>query len=775
MAQTSLRAYQDKLDSLLLEDKRDAVIAHARHIIQSAPLNLRAWSQFAAALQADGRGDDAAAVWRRVLGARPLDFKTHWQLAQVYQATGQGERAILHAERAYDLRPKDAEAGALLRRLYAEVRGQDARPELSPGGLAQECIRDSQLEKALDILGEALSADGTRLDLRLLRTRALWLEGQRMAAAETADEILRQLPYAIAANRIMAELWLDEQRPSDARPYLERIESLDPYLAHQLAGSALPADDLITLDELAEADETAAGETPLELPDLVDDALVDAIFKPRPPVQNANTSQVASPAFIAPQVDSSESEADADLGGLDEDLERALQQLDEDAEPSNAWLMEALGAAEPAAESDPFDADAPADWLDADATADDTESAGAPWLSAAMREMQDDAEDDLDLFADDEQLQALLRQTDTEPINLADIDAWLDEDEPDDAALADAPDSELLDATPGDWRDDALDELSPLSEAEQSRRRMSLIDSWQSELDADDDDPYVDWLSEEDAAEMDDELRAADTADLPPVADAAEDAARAWGLNDASQLADFVEQEAQSGDAAAPPGFLNAALPGLDREGDADAENPQEFARPIGRLANDFAWVSDIVDEETGGMPAIHLDESPAEIPFFRFENPPVWLANMAPPLSRDDIMPMAAAVAPALVNDLDALDLDDLTFDDYFNIDTPTDRMDAISLDEGVDNIDFAEMGWDDYFELESPTEKTIAINLADDAPADFRALDVDEADFGFDTPTEKMPAISLNEEISSQAFDDIGPDAASADQQSEAGKSTR
>ena len=58
------------------------------------------------------------------------------------------------------------------------------------------------------------------------------------------------LPYAIDANRIMTELWLAEQRPSDAQRYLKHIEELDPYLARQLAGAEAPAEELLMLDEL---------------------------------------------------------------------------------------------------------------------------------------------------------------------------------------------------------------------------------------------------------------------------------------------------------------------------------------------------------------------------------------------------------------------------------------------------------------------------------------------------------------------------------------------
>ena len=755
MAETSLRAYQDKLDSLLLEDKLDAVVAHARHILNQYPRNLRAWGQLSLALTGQGRLREAAAVMRRLLAARPLDFQTHWRLAQLCQRLGQNERARLHAERALDQRPHDAATADFLRRLRADAGGDEIDDiEPSAAGLAQECIRRSQLDEATRILDAALENEPGRVDLQLLRSRALWLDGNRMAAAEAADAILGRLPYAIAANRIMAELWLSERRPSDARAYLERIEALDPYLAHQLAGSGLPADDLITLEELdldeAEAADSA-GES-LDLPQLADDIAIESLFSqaqmPRPKAQepDAISFQAAGQTEAAAELDS-----DDNLSSLDDDLALMLEQLDSDAETGASWLTEVQGLADESAIDEEF-AD---DWLDvdeADEAAD--EVAGAPWLATPAHGLDSKAEDDFDLFAEDEQLQALLGgASDTEPINLEDIDAWLN-DEREAAVDSGAADAELL-ASPGaDWLDE---EMTPLSADERQQRNMALIEGWGAELGDEDDDPYVDWLSEELAADIDPGLEAAAASDAPAADAPADETARAWGLRDAGELADFVAEEASVRDAESSPDWLNAALPGMDRQGDAEPDNPEEFARPIGRPGRDFAWVNDIVDEETGEMQAVDLPEAPADIPYFRFDNPPVWLANMALPMAPGGLnRPMAAG---PLIDDIDELDLDDLTFDDYFNVDAPTDRLDAISLDDGVDNINFAEMGWDDYFEFESPTEKTIAISL-DDEVGGFKPLGVDDGDLTFDTPTDKMRALDLGDDLNAGEFDDIGLD---------------
>ena len=251
MAEISLSAYQNELDSLLGEKRYDEAIAHARHILRSQPKNLRAYQQLGDALVARGRWEEAGDVLRRALGAKPQDFHTHLQLARAYQNQEAFDRAIWHAERALDQQPGDQDSIALVRELYRDHRHEEIdRLQLTAAALAQQQIRGSLLSEALDTLSAALEDSPQRIDLQLLQARALWLDGQRMDAAETALDILDRLPYAIDANRIMTELWLAEQRPSDAQPYLKRIEALDPYLAHQMASGEEAPETLLMLERL---------------------------------------------------------------------------------------------------------------------------------------------------------------------------------------------------------------------------------------------------------------------------------------------------------------------------------------------------------------------------------------------------------------------------------------------------------------------------------------------------------------------------------------------
>lgn len=870
MAEISLSAYQDELERLLQEHKYDEIIAHARHILKSQPKNLRAYQQLGAALVGARRWEEATDVLGRALGAQPQDYHTHAQLARAFQHLGGYERAIWHAERALDQKPGDQETIALVRELYRAHRNEEIdRLQLTAAALAQQQIRGNLLSEALDSLATALERHPNRIDLQLLRARAFWLDGRRMDAADTALDILERLPYVIEANRIMTELWLAEQRPSDAQLYLKRIEDLDPYLAHQMATGEEAPEDLLMLERLdysgaaqrereivnpewlntlgeargenAEIADQSGGlgallgidgseaapaeeDVTADLDDLLSDEQIEQLFSDLvigEPVAQVSQAQpqadevqelltsMEDKGFIeapAPAVDPPEApalvgddddgviefaaqvsaadddakaaEADDAPAALDGELTDLLEQLDS-AEENGDWMADIQQgslALDGADDSPEYLDDFEREWV----KAGQEEEGGAPWLSAAMREAMDQQDGDLDLFGGDDQLQKLLSlDADTEPLHLSDIEDWLTAEPEDAAAEADERfldvEDEMLQAPPGaSWldqdettKDGAL--LSASDEQDPNRLNAELIDGWGAELDDDGDDPYVDWLRD-DPNELNDEELGILSAPTDEGAAAAgpdsstEERARAWGLDDADQLADFVEA---AGAGEASPDWLNAVVPGLDRENDAPTDDANEYARPMSSPGKEFAWVNELVDEETGQMAAIEPDDLDSS-PYFRFSNPPAWLTMMNERAGGEAGLGVVAGItALSLDQDIEALELDDLTFDDYFNFDTPTDKLDAISLDDDTQKLSFAGLDWDDYFDLESPTEKTIAITLDEEADdLDFNAIGVDDADFDFEKPAQAASDAEFS-------FDDIGLGddlIASADQEAEA-----
>ena len=807
MAKISLRAYQDKLDSLLEANQFDEVIAHSRHILKTCPKNLRAYRQLGAALFAASRHEEAAEMLRRLLGALPQDFEAHSLLARACQQLEQYDKAIWHAERAFDQQPNNQDIISLIRRLYRERRGQEIeRLPLTASALAQQHIRGSRLEEAVNALDAARQRHPNRIDLHLLRARALWLAGRRADAAETALEILTRLPYSRTANRIMTELWLSEQRPSDAEPYLGRLEELDPYLAYQLASGQAPDDSLVTIEQLDDGDitpsedsvdlgwlnnledaddaddqefdrggieasglealfgmdETAAPPpaATADLEDLLADSSLETLFTEPADDSPAETDESAA----APDDDEMPTDSPDQIAAADEtepDLTQLLEQLDSN-EGDGSWLTDIQqGSLETDEVPPPPIHTAPPE------PDDEAPSPEEEWISAAAGGLTGQRGEDFDLFADDEQLQTLLgKVNETQPIHPDDIEFWLNSNDIDfdeaDAPADETDDSlDIDDLTDKSWLDDEFEDDFELED----EPTLDLIDDWQAELDDDsgddDDDGYIDWLNEDEPPpqpELYDPLNAqADEAaeeELP-----SDKTARAWGLKDAEELSDFVDDEVELTEAEAAPDWLNAMAPGLDHDDSEEADDPAP-AQASPSSAADFDWLNDIVDEETSEMPAV----APPTAPRFIFSKPPAWLTELLDAPSNQEI---AAAAGLPLLEKLSAAASqtgDDLNFDaldlelgaDDFDFDAPTEKIIPISAAD--DDISLDELDFDDYFDFDAPTEKMNAVSAEAIA---FDELGLEDEDFDFDSPTEELTALDAEdatEELDFEAFESDG-----------------
>lgn len=242
MSEISLRDYLARLDQLAQAGSADEVLWHARHILQYYPKNVDAYRFIGRALVALGRWDEANATLRRVLSVLPNDKATHLLLSTAYERQKRSNEAIWHLERAFEQDPNDAYLIDELKRMYAEHRHiANPRIQFTTAAVARQNIRSRDFDRAIEALRAALKRTPQRGDLRLLLAEALWQRGSTIDAAETALDVLQMYPDSLEANKMLAILWLSEQRPSDARRHLNRVEAVDPYLALELV-QGLPAD-----------------------------------------------------------------------------------------------------------------------------------------------------------------------------------------------------------------------------------------------------------------------------------------------------------------------------------------------------------------------------------------------------------------------------------------------------------------------------------------------------------------------------------------------------
>jgi len=249
MPDISLREYLAKLESALYAGSADEVIHHCRHILQFYPKNVAAYRYLGRALVYNARYDEGSAALQRVLSVAPDDYAAHLALSESFDGLKRGDDAIWHLERAFEQQPNNGNLIEGVRALYRRYRQIDPKIQLTNAAIARQHILNGRTDQAVEALRIALDRMPDRVDLKMLLASTLWKRGDDVEGAETALDVLEVLPDCLEANAILTELWLDEERPSDAQRYLNRVESVDPYRALEIAQGDAP-DDAFRLDEL---------------------------------------------------------------------------------------------------------------------------------------------------------------------------------------------------------------------------------------------------------------------------------------------------------------------------------------------------------------------------------------------------------------------------------------------------------------------------------------------------------------------------------------------
>jgi len=245
MSEISLRSYTEYIQDRLAREAHSEVIAQCRHVLQTFPKYVEVYKLMARALMAQERYQDALDMFQRVLSADPSDFIAHVGMSDCYRESGALEQAIWHLERAFEQVPSNIEIQEAIKELYSESgKVPPRRVQLTGGALARLYLNGKLYRQAILELKKALTRDPERLDLQVLLAEALWQDHRTVEAGKVAAAVLKRLPNCISANRILAQLWLEAKQPQEARPFLERLRELDPYLAYEVEhnGQSAPAD-----------------------------------------------------------------------------------------------------------------------------------------------------------------------------------------------------------------------------------------------------------------------------------------------------------------------------------------------------------------------------------------------------------------------------------------------------------------------------------------------------------------------------------------------------
>ena len=254
MARISLRAYHREIEELIETRQYEQAIAHCRHILKFYPKDVNSYRLLGKAYLESQRYGDASDIFLRVLSTVPDDFVSHVGMSIIREDEGNLDEAIWHMERAFETQPANNAIQAEMRRLHGRREGvEPPKIRLTRGALARMYLKGELYQQAIGELRAGLHEQPQRKDLQVVLAQAYYKSGQRIDAAEISSNLIKNLPYCLEANRILADILKQSERGDESQVYAKRVYSLDPYSAHTTPVSPSPEkvpDNAVLLERL---------------------------------------------------------------------------------------------------------------------------------------------------------------------------------------------------------------------------------------------------------------------------------------------------------------------------------------------------------------------------------------------------------------------------------------------------------------------------------------------------------------------------------------------
>jgi cytochrome c-type biogenesis protein CcmH/NrfG len=244
MAIIPLRAYNREIEGMIDNGQLDEAVAHCRHILATYPKHIATYRLLGKAHLEQQRISDATDIFQRVLSAIPDDFIANVGMSIIREDENNLDASIWHMELAYEAQPSNIAIQDELRRLYGRRDGmQPPKVRLTRGALARMYAKGGLIDQAIAELRSAISEDPNRYDLQLLLAGMFFQTSQRVEAIETCVNVLKKLPFCIAANQILAVSFPETEAGATNKNYKQIAISMDPYFA-------FAAPDAITTDQV---------------------------------------------------------------------------------------------------------------------------------------------------------------------------------------------------------------------------------------------------------------------------------------------------------------------------------------------------------------------------------------------------------------------------------------------------------------------------------------------------------------------------------------------
>ncbi len=247
MAEVTLRESLEQMRAHLRANKFSDAFALGQHILHFYPKHIETYTVLAQVCLATNDLAGATDLLRRVLSADPENVLGLAGMALISEAQDKHDEALWYLERAYEIQPSNDELrGELLRVRELFYGTAPARIELTPGALARVYARQGQYTQAVNEFRRLLRNDSKRFDARVGLAEALYRAGRTDEAAQIAQAVMADAPYALKPNLILGALWTENAVP-EGQQFLQRAHQLDPehrvardLLGERFDGSAQP-------------------------------------------------------------------------------------------------------------------------------------------------------------------------------------------------------------------------------------------------------------------------------------------------------------------------------------------------------------------------------------------------------------------------------------------------------------------------------------------------------------------------------------------------------
>lgn len=255
MADVTLRESLDLMRSFLRAGHLAEAFALGRHILHFYPKHIETYTVLAQVSLATNDLAGANDLLRRVLSSDPENVVALAGMALINQAQDKQGEALWYLERAYEIQPSNDELRGELLRLREQYYGTaPGRVELTPGALARVYARQGQYAQAIGEYRRLLRSESRRYDAQVGLAETLYRAGRTDEAAQVAQAVMSEAPYALKPNLILGALWTENAVP-EGQQFLQRAHQLDPEhrVARQLLGERFDGADPPRLPEMGES------------------------------------------------------------------------------------------------------------------------------------------------------------------------------------------------------------------------------------------------------------------------------------------------------------------------------------------------------------------------------------------------------------------------------------------------------------------------------------------------------------------------------------------